>query len=142
MTPTLQALLVPIKQDIVANDAAILSIRAYMGRYLPDDYEEVLHYTDGGEGQLRESVYISLWSAEDVLKLNEEKDIQKYVPGVLAIGSNGGDLYYGIDLRKDVCQYVAFDSKNMKDMYYLGSTFEEFMVRVVEGNVKEKKFEY
>lgn len=66
---------------------------------LPDDYKEFMLWSNGGEGNIG-SQYLSLWKIEDLMKLNKEYQIQKYLSEKsLVIGTDGGDncigFYFG-----------------------------------------------
>lgn len=62
---------------------------------LPDDYKEFMSWSNGGEGNIG-SQYLSLWKIEDVMQLNNDYQIQKYLSEKsLAIGTNGGDNCIG-----------------------------------------------
>lgn len=57
---------------------------------LPDDYKEFMSWSNGGEGNIG-SQYLSLWKIEDVIQLNNDYQVQKYLSGKsLAIGTDGG----------------------------------------------------
>ena len=45
---------------------------------LPDDYKEFMLWSNGGEGNIG-SQYLSLWKIEDLMQLNKEYQIQKYL---------------------------------------------------------------
>ena len=66
---------------------------------LPDDYKEFMLWSNGGEGNIG-SQYLSLWKIEDLMQLNKEYQIQKYLSEKsLVIGTDGGDncigFYFG-----------------------------------------------
>lgn len=66
---------------------------------LPDDYKEFMLWSNGGEGNIG-SQYLSLWKIEDLMQLNKEYQIQKYLSKKsLVIGTDGGDncigFYFG-----------------------------------------------
>lgn len=64
---------------------------------LPDAYLEFLQHSDGAEGPLGIAPgWCQLWSASAVLKLNEAYALSEFLPGYLAIGSNGGDELFVI----------------------------------------------
>ena len=45
---------------------------------LPDDYKVFMLWSNGGEGNIG-SQYLSLWKIEDLMQLNKEYQIQKYL---------------------------------------------------------------
>ncbi|MFO1315575.1 MAG: SMI1/KNR4 family protein [Burkholderiales bacterium] len=62
---------------------------------LSNDYLAFLANSDGGEGFVGLAPgYFQLWRASEVARYSSEYEVQKYLPGYLAIGSDGGgDLY-------------------------------------------------
>lgn len=66
------------------------------GRRLPDDYREMMLWSNGGEGRVGQS-YLSLWSVGELATLNASYSIARWLPQVLAIGSDGGDECFGIE---------------------------------------------
>ena len=67
---------------------------------LPEDYLAFLRFSNGGEGDLGDSMgWCSLWPAEEVLQLNRDYEIQQWVPGFFCIGSDGGGEGLCFDTR-------------------------------------------
>jgi hypothetical protein len=56
---------------------------------------EFLRQSDGGEGFVGvEPGYFQLWRANEVARYSDEYQVQIYLPGYLAVGSNGGGELY------------------------------------------------
>ena len=73
------------------------SVSQLHGQYpnLPAEYFEFLLRSDGGEGFVGISPgYFALWAAHEVASFSSEYQVETYLPGYVAVGSNGGgDLY-------------------------------------------------
>ena len=62
---------------------------------LPADYFSFLRHSDGGEGFVGvQPGYFQLWRATEVAQYSAESQVQEYLPGYLAVGSNGGGELY------------------------------------------------
>src|SRR5262245_11241591 len=68
---------------------------------LPDDYVAFLRTANGADGDLENGAPIVLWAAELLPEINADNETERWMPGCLVIGSDAGDLLYGIDLRAD-----------------------------------------
>jgi hypothetical protein len=63
--------------------------------HLPADYFSFLRQSDGGEGFVGvEPGYFRLWRANEVAQFSSEYQVQEYLPGYVAVGSNGGGELY------------------------------------------------
>ena len=65
---------------------------------LPEDYVQLLLWSNGGEGFIGEAYWV-LWSVEGIDQLNIDYQIARYLPGLLAIGSDGGGECIALDYR-------------------------------------------
>lgn len=74
-----------------AAEEAIRQLIARCDFALPDEYLELLRYSNGGEGSLGvEPGWFQIWPAEEVVTCNEEYEVSQALPGDFAIGSSGG----------------------------------------------------
>ena len=74
-----------------ATKADIQALIAACDFDLPDEYLAFLQYSNGGEGFLRiEPWYFQLCPAEEVVEYNKGYNVEEFLPGWFAIGSNGG----------------------------------------------------
>ncbi len=74
------------------NDVAVLRERF---PHLPNDYFSFLRQFDGGEGFVGvEPGYFQLWRANEVAQYSAEYQVHEYLPGYVAVGSNGGGELY------------------------------------------------
>lgn len=74
-----------------ATNEALQALTANCDFELPEEYLSFLRYSNGGEGSLCiEPWYFQLCSAEEVIAYNQGYNVEEFLPGWLAIGSNGG----------------------------------------------------
>ena len=67
---------------------------------LPEGYLEFLAYSNGGEGDVPFiQDWVQLWPAEQLPELNAAYEVSEFLPGYIAIGSNGGDMMLALDVR-------------------------------------------
>ena len=116
-----------------ATDAAIAESEKQLGLKLPAEYMEFLKFANGGEGFIGRE-HVILWGVEELASMNQSYEVQKYVPGLLIFGSNGGGEAYGFDSRTPhwpVVQ-VPFVGMDWRDARSLGDLFSEFLRRLHE----------
>ena len=83
-----------------ADAAAIEKLIATAGIELPEEYVACLRYSNGGEGELGITPgWFQLWSAEEVVDLNKEYEVEQNAPGLFAFGSSGGGEWFAFDTR-------------------------------------------
>jgi hypothetical protein len=83
-----------------ATEAAIQTLAARCGFPLPEEYLAFLRYSNGGEGFLCiEPWYVQLCSAEVLVEYNHDYNVEEFLPGWFAIGSNGGGEMLAIRKR-------------------------------------------
>jgi SMI1 / KNR4 family (SUKH-1) len=83
-----------------ATEPAIQALIANCGFALPEEYLSFLRYSNGGEGFLCiEPWYFQLCPAEEVIAYNQGYNVEEFLPGWFAIGSNGGGELLSIRKR-------------------------------------------
>lgn len=82
-----------------ATEAEIAASEKQLGATLPVEYVEFLKLTNGGEGFIGENAYVMFWRGQELFSMNQAYEVQKYVPGLLIFGSDGGGEAYGFDTR-------------------------------------------
>ena len=91
----------PWDREKPAPSHSIENLVSKSGLQLPEDYLDFLRLSNGGEGELPVDPYwFQIWRAEEVLKLNERYQVNSYVPGFFAFGSNLGGEMLAFDTRK------------------------------------------
>lgn len=114
-----------------ATDSAIAEEEKQLGLKLPVEYVDFLKLTNGGEGFIGKE-YVILWGAEELASMNQSYEVQKYVPGLLIFGSNGGGEAYGFDTRTPQRPIVQVPFVGMDWGYArpMGESFSEFLRRL------------
>ena len=83
-----------------ASRDALARLRADCNLELPQAYEDLLSYSNGGEGELGvDPGWISIWPAEEVLARNSQYQVQLNVPGLFGFATNGGGELLALDTR-------------------------------------------
>ncbi len=114
-------------KSITLKDSAF-ELRDKLGANLPNDYISFLLETDGAEGAIGSS-YLVLWSLDDLLLLNDAYKVKEYAPGLLLIGSNGGDMAYAIDIRDNLYRFIEipFIGMSISEINYCAIDFISFL---------------
>ena len=99
---------------------------------LPEDYLEFLQTANGADGELASGAPVVFWKAELLAQVNQEANIEEWMPGCFVIGSDAGDTIYGIDLRKDAPpeRYLETDDVGMdwNSIFWRGNTFLDLLL--------------
>jgi hypothetical protein len=90
-------------------------------------YGDVLKRYNGVEGFVGPTAYLMLWSVEQIPNLNIGYRVEDFAPGILLLGSDGGDTAYGIDRSTGKFGSVPFIGMSRADFKEMGATFEEFL---------------
>lgn len=117
-----------------ATTAAMTAGAAELGAPLPADYVEFLKLTNGGEGFINKQAYVMLWGIEELASMNKSYEVEKYAPGLLIFGSDGGGEAYGFDTRDSqwpVVQ-VPFVGMDWSLAQRKGQSFGDFLERLSE----------
>lgn len=61
-------------------------------------FENHLHRTVSGEGMVGDSNYLLLWQKSDLEELNDAYEVKEFLSNIMLIGSDGGEIAYGIDV--------------------------------------------
>ncbi len=88
-----------------ATDDVLRDALASLGHSLPATYIRFLQKHDGGEGFVGDN-YLIIWKAEELSVFNREYEVDKYAPGLLMFGSNGGGEGYAFDRRSQEMNIV------------------------------------
>lgn len=84
-----------------ATDESISDLERCVGKRLPATYVQLMKHSNGVECFLAEQNYLVLWPAEQLVGLNEAYCVAEFAPGLLLIGSDGADLGYAFDTRRE-----------------------------------------
>ena len=115
-----------LKSSILKESA--FELQNSLGAKLPNDYMKFLLEANGAEGTIGSS-YLVLWGLTDLIALNTAYKVNKYAPGLILIGSNGGDMAYAIDIRDKIPKYieVPFIGMNISEIKYCADDFVGFL---------------
>lgn len=110
----------------------IYTLENYLNVRLPADYKTFLTWSNGGEGNVGQN-YISLWKIEDIVTLNNDYQIQKYLTkDFLAIGTDGGGVCYGFNLKNDFSFFkCSLGDLDIEELSLVTKSFEEFFEKAM-----------
>lgn len=108
--------------------AEIEAISRSLSVPLPAEYVGLLASANGIVGRCGES-YLQLWQVEQIAELNVAYDVASFAPGLVLIGSDGGDVAYGYVHRAGEPAFVAvpFIPMQTSEITVLGTTLEAFL---------------
>jgi hypothetical protein len=107
---------------------AIQEVEDQLAFNFSKEYIDFLLHSNGGEGSIGHS-YLRLWRLEELIEDNEGYGVQDFAPGLLIIGSDGGDTAYCIDTRFEEKPFVSvpFVGMDLDEVQQCGNTFTEFL---------------
>ena len=91
------------------------------GVVLPKDYIEFMKKHNGGEGDIG-STWLVLYPLEELQDVNDDYEVEKFLPNHVIIGSDGGDEFYGIDSKGNYFNVPIMMDEN--DITFLGTDIE------------------
>ncbi len=89
-------------------------------------FEAFLKETVSGEGMVGENSYLILWKKDQREDLNEAYAVREYLDNVFLIGSDGGDMAYGLNEKGEYIE-VPFIGMNDREVKIIAGTFDEFI---------------
>ena len=97
-----------------ASAEALAALRVVSPMSLPESYFALLAFSNGGEGPLCvQPLWLSLFPAEEVVRLQLAGTFRESHPNLLVIGSNGAGEAVAFDLgTPEPYTVVAFDMSN------------------------------
>jgi len=104
-------------------------VQSELGIVFPQDYTELMEWSNGGEGWIGES-YLQLWLMEEIPWNNESVGALKFAPGVIFFGGDGGGMQYGFDTHFDPLAIVEVDAVSIgleEDTVVHRISFTEFL---------------
>ncbi|WP_244508374.1 SMI1/KNR4 family protein [Mesorhizobium sp. LCM 4577] len=119
--------------DPPAEPAVVDGLSARLGVELPKDYTDFLREHNGGEGFVHDN-YVVFFKAEELADFNREYEVEKYAPGILLFGSNGGGEGYGFDTQDPNMSIVRvpFVGMNRKLALKTARNIADLFSRLVE----------
>lgn len=115
-----------------ATESAIADLERKAGFRLPLAYRELMLRSNGLEGFIGECHYLVLWPIEQVAVLNDAYGVSEFAPGLLLIGTDGGDTGYAFDARKEDLPLVEvpFIGLSLDEAKPKGSSFANFLKKL------------
>ena len=144
MNSHLEKFLKKCQIKLPATDEEVDEIKKYLKSELPESYIQLLKFTNGFSGEVEGGGFFQIWKSEEVIKLNDLYHTSKFIPGMLLIGSDGGDESIGIDLRKDSQTFghyftTPFLPLDWDNSIHLGSLFDDinnYSSKLINSNDK------
>ena len=94
---------------------------------LPADYLNFLRVSNGGEGgEEAGSKWLNLWHTQEVIALNKDYQVQKYLPAMWGFGSDGGGTLFAFDADNKICS-VPFGDFGTESVLVVASDFASFI---------------
>ncbi|MBN8781337.1 SMI1/KNR4 family protein [Thiobacillus sp.] len=112
-----------------AEASVIAQFRIDHGVELPEDYVDFLLHSNGADGPVGETGYVSLWAIDELSELNRGYRVEEFAPGLLLFGSDGGDEAFAFDLRDSSMPIVEvpFIGVSLDEARPLAATFTEML---------------
>lgn len=100
-----------------------------LGINFPEDYLNFFKRSNGADGPVGETGYISLWSANELVELNNGYRVNEFAPGLVLFGSDGGGEAFAFDTRTEGLPIVGvpFIGMSLDSANILALTFTEFL---------------
>jgi hypothetical protein len=113
--------------------AALVAFAESVGRPLPSDYVELLHHATEIEIDVEGRGYVRIWSPSGVVELNGAYNIQKYLPGALAVGDDEGGKVFVLMVgeRGPGIYRSSFADPDPGEAVYIAPSFEALLGRGV-----------
>ena len=92
-------------------------------------FEKYVNECICGEGSIGENSYLILWEKSDIEELNDDYEVNEFLTNSILIGSDGGDIAYGIN-EEGKFFLVPFIGMDDDEVEILGNNFEEFIEKL------------
>lgn len=109
-----------------ATTSAIETAESFFNLLLPTDYKEFLQFTNGLEGETTIS-YLVLWSAEELVELNQAYNVKEFVSNVIIFGSDGAEEAFGFDTTNMCVVKLPFIGMGHIPNENISGTFRNFL---------------
>jgi hypothetical protein len=118
-----------IKKKTPTSSEEIEDFLKYIKFELPVGFIEFFRQSNGAE-IFNGTDYIILWPVTDMIKLNEDYNINEYADGFFLFGSDGGDTAYSIEKRTGFIFDMPFIGMSNKDAVFICKTFTQLLESV------------
>lgn len=89
-------------------------------------FENYINRTISGEGMIGESNYLLLWEKNEIEELNKDYETLEFLSNIILIGSDGGDMAYGIDVNGRYVE-VPFIGMSDEEVKIVADDFDSFI---------------
>lgn len=89
-------------------------------------FEPFIKEMISGEGMVGEESYLILWAKNELEQLNHDYEVDEYLHDILLIGSDGGDMAYGINAQGKYVE-VPFIGMDDDEVEVVAGNFDEFI---------------
>ena len=90
-----------------------------------------------GEGMVGENNYLLLWEKNEIEELNDDYETQEFLNNIILIGSDGGDMAYGIDISGKYIK-VPFIGMDDEEVKIIAEDFDGIAPFSMSSNGKDK----
>ena len=112
---------------------AIETAEMFFDVKFPTDYKDFLQFTNGLEGETADN-YLVLWSAEELVQLNQAYNVNEFVSNVIVIGSDGAEDAFAFDTTNMTIVKLPFIGMGHIANEKLSDTFSEFLSSQIKEN--------
>jgi SMI1 / KNR4 family (SUKH-1) len=126
MTQLLEKLAKSFDTVSPATPSAIEAAEKFFNLRLPTDYKEFLLFSNGLEGETSDS-YLVLWSAEELVELNQAYNVKEFVSNIVLIGSDGAENAFGFDTINMTLVDLPFIGMGYVENKKIAETFSDFL---------------
>ena len=92
-------------------------------------FEDYLKQTVSGEGMVGYNNYLLLWKKDEIEELNDTYETEEFLCNVILIGSNGGDIAYGIDENGKYIE-VPFIGMDEEEIIMIAENSDDFITYI------------
>lgn len=118
-----------------ASPGDIADLVAWSPAPLPAEYLELLRLSNGGHASLAGyPSYSRIWPARTVVEYNRDYEVQRWVPGFVGFGDDGGPVLIGFDTRNGLpypIRAVPFVPLEWASADDVAADFKEFIGRML-----------
>jgi hypothetical protein len=131
MNQRISALTQEMERRLGAPQHIVDEVQQQLGIKLPDDYLDFMRETNGAVGFVGSS-FLRIYELEEIRPANQRLESDKFTPGLIVFGSNGGGLAYAYDMRARPVNIVEIDFVSIKsaDAKLRGRSFEDFLEKL------------
>ena len=94
-------------------------------------FEKYINECISGECMIGENSYLILWEKSDIEELNDDYEVNEFLTNSILIGSDGGDIAYGINEEGKFFS-VPFIGMDDDEVELMGNNFEEFIEKLFD----------